>query len=283
METATTTNTVSKTSTIMGHLVEMRDRLMRSVVAIVIATGFALVFSKQIFDILTFKSVYTKPIFDFVVTNFRLTPPPTVTLIAIEMTENFTIYFQVCLFAGIIVAMPYLLYEAVAFVTPALTDKERKYFFLILPWVLMMFIIGVIFAYFILIPPALTFLMNFGTEIAPTQIRIGNYVSVVTRLLLAIGLVFELPVLLTFLQRIGTVSPAWLAKQRKWAIILAFIAGGFVTPTPDPVNQSLVSIPLYLLYEMSIWLGKLVYKKKAPERLKVVHPGVEQPRPGILS
>ena len=262
METATTANTLSKSTTIMGHLVEMRDRLMRSVVAIVITTAVALVFSKQIFDILTFKSAFTKPTFDFLVNNLHLTAPPVVNLIAIEMTENFTVYFQVCLFAGIISAMPYLLYEAVSFVTPALTDKEKKYFFIILPWVLMMFIFGVIFAYFILLPPALTFLINFNTDIAPTQIRIGNYVSVVTRLLLAIGLVFELPVLLTFLQRIGVVSPTWLAKQRKWAIVLAFVAGGFVTPTPDPVNQSLVSIPLYLLYEMSIWLGKLVYRKK---------------------
>ncbi len=263
METATTANTVSKTTTIMGHLVEMRDRLMRSVVAIVITTVVAFIFSKQIFDILTFKSVYTKSIFDFVVNTWHLTAPPTINLIAIEMTENFTVYFQVCLFAGIIAAIPYLLFEVVSFVTPALTDKEKRYFFIIFPWVLLMFIIGVIFAYFILLPPALTFLINFGSDIAPAQIRIGNYISVVTRLLLAIGLVFELPVLLTFLQRIGVVSPQMLAKQRKWAVVLAFVVGGFLTPTPDPVNQSLVSIPLYLLYEMSIWLGKLVYRKKA--------------------
>lgn len=263
---ATTVNTLSGKSTIMGHLVEMRDRLMRSVIAIVITTAIAFVFSKQIFDLLTFKSTYAKPIFDFVVNTWHLTAPPTVQLIAIEMTENFTTYFQVCLFAGIIAAMPYLLYEVVAFVTPALTSKEKRYFFIILPWVLMMFIIGVVFAYFILLPPALTFLINFGTDIAPTQIRIGNYISVVTRLLLAIGGVFELPVLLTFLQRIGVVSPQMLAKQRKWAVVLAFVVGGFLTPTPDPVNQSLVSIPLYLLYEMSIWLGRLVYKKKVPAK-----------------
>lgn len=263
METATMANPVNtKSATIMGHLVEMRDRLMRSVIAIVITTAASFVFSKQIFDILTFKSAYPKPVFEFLSNKFHLTAPPVVNLIAIEMTENFTVYFQVCLFAGITMAVPYILYETVSFVTPALTDKEKKYFFIILPWVLLMFIIGVLFAYFILLPPALTFLINFNTDIAPTQIRIGNYISVVTRLLLAIGAVFELPVLLTFLQRIGVVSPQQLAKQRKWAVVLAFVVGGFVTPTPDPVNQSLVSIPLYLLYEMSIWLGRLVYRKK---------------------
>jgi sec-independent protein translocase protein TatC len=264
METATAARpTTEHGTTIMGHLVEMRDRMMRSAVAVVVATILALIFSKPIFDILTFRSAYTKPIFDFIVNTWHLTPPPVVNLVAIEMTENFTIYFQVCLFTGIIVATPYILYEAIMFVTPALTDKEKRYFFIILPWVLMMFIIGVVFAYFILLPPALTFLMNFGTDIAKSEIRIGNYISVVSRLLLTIGLVFELPVLLTFLQKIRVISPSWLAKQRKWAIVLAFVIGGLVTPTPDPINQTLVSVPLYLLYEMSIWLGKLVYQKKS--------------------
>lgn len=263
METATrVTRTGEKNATIMGHLVEMRDRMMRGAVAVVITFVLALIFSKQIFDILTFRSAYTQPIFDFLVNQWHLSAPPAINLIAIEMTENFTIYFQVCLFAGIILAVPYLLYELVMFITPALTDKEKRYFFIILPWVLMMFLVGVVFAYFILLPPALTFLIGFGSEIAITEIRVGNYVSVVARLLLAIGLVFELPVLLTFLQKLRIVSPAVLAKQRKWALVLAFIVGGFITPTPDPINQLLVSVPLYLLYELSIWLGKLVYKKK---------------------
>jgi sec-independent protein translocase protein TatC len=253
-----------KSSSIMDHLVEMRDRMMRSAIAVVITTIVALIFSKPIFDILTFRSQYTKPVFDFIVNRLHLTPPPTVHLVAMEMTENFTVYFQVCLFSGIILAIPYVLYEAIMFITPALTDKERRYFFIILPWVLMMFLIGVVFAYFILLPPALTFLMGFGADIATTQIRVGNYVSVVSRLLLAVGLSFELPVLLTFLQRLGVIKPQWLAKQRKWAIVLAFVLGGIITPTPDPINQSLVSVPLYLLYEMSIWLGKLVVKKKTP-------------------
>lgn len=263
METATTVSqTGEKNATIMGHLAEMRDRMVRSALAVLAATILALIFSKPIFDLMTFRSPYTKKIFDFIANDLHLSPPPNVNLIAIEMTENFTTYFQVCLFSGIIIAIPYLLYEAVMFITPALTDKEKRYFFLILPWVLMMFLVGIVFAYFFLLPPALQFLMGFATDIAVTEIRIGNYVSVVARLLLAIGLVFELPVLLTFLQKLRIISPAVLAKQRKWALILAFVVGGLVTPTPDPFNQSMVSIPLYLLYETSIWLGKLVYKKK---------------------
>src|ERR1035437_7472801 len=123
MERATTARPTEHNATIMGHLVEMSDRLMRSAIAVGITTILALIFSKPIFDIITFRSAYTKPIFDFLVNNWPLPPPPTVNLVAIEMTENFTIYFQVCLFTGIIVAIPYLLYEAIMFITPALTYK----------------------------------------------------------------------------------------------------------------------------------------------------------------
>jgi len=253
------------TSSILGHLAELRDRLVRGTIAVAITTVLALIFNNQLFALLTFKSELTRPVFDYIVNTLHLTAPPVVQLYAIEMTENFGVFMKVGLIGGIIVAIPYLIYEMVMFIAPALTAKERRYVYLILPWVAMMFIVGVIFAYFILLPPAISFLLNFGTDIAATQIRVENYVSVVSRLLLAVGLVFELPVLITFLARIGVVSPKWLGDNRKWAIIIAFVVGGLITPTPDPVNQSLVSVPLYVLYEVSIWLAKLVYKKrKAP-------------------
>lgn len=248
--------------TILGHLVELRDRLTRSVIAIAITTALAFVFANQIFDLITFKSEFTRPVFDFLVGKLHLSPSPSIYLIATELTERFGVYMKVCLVAGIILAMPYLLYELVMFVSPALTAKEKRYVYIIFPWVSLMFIVGVIFAYFILLPPAITFLLNFGNDIATAQIRIENYISVVTRLLLAVGLIFELPVMITFLARIGVVSPKWLAEKRKFAFILAFVVGGIITPTFDPVNQSLVSIPLILLYEISIWLAKLVYRKK---------------------
>ncbi len=125
-----------------------------------------------------------------------------------------------------------------------------------------MFLGGVVFGYFILIPPAMRFLLTFGSDIAMPQIKIGNYISIVTRLLLAIGLVFEMPVVTTFLARIGIVKPEWLASKRKMAIVVAFVVAAIITPTYDPINQSLVAVPLIVLYEMSIWLAKLVYRRK---------------------
>lgn len=233
-----------KKMTFLGHLLELKARLIKSVIAVAITTTISFVFAKQIFAIL-------------------IRPTGGIDLIYIEMTEMLGTYMKVCLASGIILAMPYLIYHFVMFVSPALSPREKKYVYVVLPWIGLMFIGGVVFGYFVLIPPAVKFLVNFGSDIATPQIKIGNYISVVTRLLLAIGLVFELPVVSTFLARIGVISYRWLASKRKVAIIFAFILAAIITPTFDPVNQTLVAVPLIVLYEMSIWLAKLVQKKEA--------------------
>jgi sec-independent protein translocase protein TatC len=107
------------------------------------------------------------------------------------------------------------------------------------------------------------FLLNFGSDIASPYIRIGNYITLVTRLLLVIGIVFEIPVVTTFLSRLGIVTPQWLAGKRKWAFIGAFILAAIITPTMDPINQSLVAVPLVVLYEISIILSRIVYRRRA--------------------
>ena len=233
-----------KRLSILGHLTELRKRLTRSVIAVVITTIIAFIFYQKIFDILIY-------------------PAGDINLIFVEMTEMIGTVMRVCLISGVILAIPYLTYEFIMFVAPALTPKEKRYVYLILPWISLMFAGGVVFGYFILIPPATRFLITFGSDIATPQIKIGNYVSVVTRLLLAIGLVFEMPVVTTFLARLGVVSSQWLASKRKMAIILAFVLAAIITPTFDPINQSLVAVPLVILYELSIWLARLVQKKKA--------------------
>ncbi len=233
-----------KKMTLLGHLLELKARLIKSVIAVAITTTISFVFAKQIFAIL-------------------IRPTGGIDLIYIEMTEMLGTYMKVCLASGIILAMPYLIYHFVMFVSPALSPREKKYVYVVLPWIVLMFIGGVVFGYFVLIPPAVKFLVTFGSDIATPQIKIGNYISVVTRLLLAMGLVFELPVVSTFLARIGVISYRWLASKRKAAIIFAFILAAIITPTFDPVNQTLVAVPLIVLYEMSIWLAKLVQKKEA--------------------
>ncbi len=232
-----------KKLSVLGHLDELRKRLIGSVIAVVITSLISFIFYKQIFNILIF-------------------PAQDINLIFIEMTEMIGTIMRVCLVSGIILAMPYLTYQLIMFVSPALTRKEKKYVYLILPWIVLMFAAGVTFGYFILIPPATKFLITFGSDIATPQIKIGNYISIVTRLLLAIGLVFEMPVVTTFLARLGVITPKWLSDKRKIAIIFAFILAAIITPTIDPINQCLIAAPLIVLYEMSIWLAKLVHKKE---------------------
>jgi len=239
--------------TVLSHLLELRNRLIKSVIAVVIASIISFIFAEHIFNIL-------------------ILPAEGIELIYIEMTEMIGTYMRVCLVSGLILTMPYLIYHGIMFVSPALTRKEKKYVYLILPWIALMFLGGVAFGYFILVPPATKFLLTFGSDIATPQIKVGNYIAIVTRLLLAIGLVFEMPVVTTFLSRIGIIKPQWLSSKRKMAIILAFILAAIITPTFDPINQSLVAVPLIILYEISIWLSKLVYKKETGEVTEVTTP-----------
>lgn len=238
----------------MSHLIELRQRLIRSVLALVIATIIAFIFARHIFD-------------------FLIAPAPDdISLIYTELTGFIGPYMKVSLAAGIVIAMPVLVYQGIMFISPALTRREKKYIYLALPWITLMFLAGVAFAYYILLPPATDFLLNFqgwspfetnGSDIARPEIKIDNYISIVTRVLIAVGAVFETPVIITFLARLGIVKPATLSRMRRWAIVVAFILAAIITPTFDPINQSLVAIPLIILYEMSIWLAKIAYRRRA--------------------
>lgn len=232
-----------KKLSVLGHLRELRQRLMKSVIAVIITTAVAFIFADQIFAIL-------------------VAPAGGTPLIFVELTEMFTTYFKVCLIAGTVLAMPVIMYHFMMFITPALKPAERRAMYLALPWIMLMFALGVIFAYFVLLPRGLEFLFGFGSEIAVPQIRIGNYVTIVARFLLAMGLVFEVPVVLTFLARVGLVTSKKLAQKRRVSIIIVFVVAAIITPTVDPVNQSLVALPLLGLYEMSIWLAKVAERRR---------------------
>jgi sec-independent protein translocase protein TatC len=230
----------------MLHLREMRDRVLRSVIAIIIAGVISFIFTPQIIEILQARAPAD--------TNFQ----------AIELVENLTVYIKVALAGAIIIAMPFLVYQLFGFISPAMTRKEKGYILKILPFIVFMFMAGVAFAYYIALPPALAFLTNFMQDVAETAPRISDYINVVTRLLVSVGLVFETPVIIMFLARMGIVSPQWLAKRRKMWIVLAFVLSAFITPTIDPIVQTVIALPLIILLELSIILARLVYKKNEP-------------------
>ena len=238
-----------KQMTFSSHLTELRQRLIKCVIALVITTIICFIppVSKRIFDFLI------DPAPDFIREH----------LIYVEMTGMLATYFKVALMGGLVLAMPILVYQVIMFVSPALTRREKKYVYLALPWITLMFIAGFAFGYFVAVPPAANFLLTFMTDVARPEIKIDSYISIVTRFLVAIGIVFETPVIITFLARLGIVKPETLSKRRRWAIVLAFILAAIITPTFDPINQSIVAMPLIILYEMSIWLAKIAYRRRA--------------------
>jgi sec-independent protein translocase protein TatC len=227
----------------MEHLKELRNRILYSAISVALGLVVGMIFGNQILELL-------------------ILPAGKIDLVVLTLIENVSVYFKVSLMSGVIVAMPFLVYQLFAFVAPGLTPKERRLIFTILPAITFMFLAGVAFAYFLALPQALNFLYNFNSGIAKPMISLDNYISFVTRILLVIGLVFETPLIIMVLAKLGVVSPQWLAARRKWWVIIAFVIAAIVTPTPDPLNQSIVAIPLILLLELGILLARLVYKKR---------------------
>jgi len=228
--------------TLIGHLGELRVRLTWSAVAVAVGVAVCFIFRNWIFAILQAPASYLE---------FQ----------AIDMTENMNAIMQVCFIGGIIIAMPVLIYHGIMFVAPALSRQEKKGVFIIIPWITIMFLGGVVFGYFMLAPWTVWFLSTFGSDFATTFPRISTYIGFLTKLLLLVGLVFEMPVLATFLARIGILKPQWLSSKRGLAIIICFVAAAIITP-PDPITQLLLAIPLILLYEMSIILARVAYRRK---------------------
>lgn len=174
----------------------------------------------------------------------------------ISPTEGFTTYMRVSLFSGIAMSMPIILYEIYAYIDPALRPKERRFLLTLGPFVLLLFVGGMAFCYYLLLPNAINFLFTFGSDVFDAAPRASEYVSFVTTFILGVGLVFEMPVIIFAITSIGLVKREWLAKQRRYVVLIVFIVGAVITPTPDPFNQTLVAVPMYLLFELGLLLSR---------------------------
>jgi sec-independent protein translocase protein TatC len=249
MSSGTAAQERDKELSLVQHLGELRDRLMVTAIALVATTAIAFFFGTQLIRILII------PIDCTFIPAFTCHEPPT-TLISLSPTENFATYFRVALFAGFALAMPVILYEIYAYVDPALLPKERRFIrFMGLP-VIGLFIAGMLFCYFVLLPNAIKFLINFGDEVIKNQLRAADYISFVTIFILGMGLIFEVPVAIFALVKIHVITRQSLAKQRRYAVLVAFVIAAVITPTPDPFNQTLVAIPMYLLFELGLFVAR---------------------------
>lgn len=224
--------------TIFEHLEEFRDRLIKSVIALLVATLVSLIFTSRFLKILTAPMGNLQPIF-------------------LRPTEMIITYFKIALISGMALAMPVIIYQLVLFILPALKPHERRYLYIVVPGATISFVVGLVFAYFALLPFAIRYLLTFGGDIARAQWTIGEYISFVTTILLWIGLAFETPLVIFFLAKLGIITPAMLSHYRRYAILAIAVIAAVITPTPDPFNMMIVMVPLFLLYETGVLLARL--------------------------
>ena len=232
-----------KVLTILEHLQELRRRLMIAAGALLVCTIASLVFTQQLLRWLT------APARDQVSDS---------AIVFTEPLEYWTTYFQVALAAGVAMSMPIIVYQILAFVGPGLTRQERRWVYPIALGASLSFLAGAAFAYYVELPPALRVLLGFSGDVAEPFIKIGSYINFVTRLMMVTGLIFELPLVVMGLAKLGVVSSRRLIGWWRYALILAFVVAAIVTPSIDPVTQSLVAGPIIVLYFTGIVLAKLV-------------------------
>jgi Twin arginine targeting (Tat) protein translocase TatC len=230
------------------HLIELRKRIFRIVIILLIGFGACYYYKDLIFDIIT------KPLTRVL--------PKNGYLIYTGLTEAFFVYMKLAFFASLIITSPFILYQIWKFISPGLLLKEKKY---VVPFVLsstLLFMGGVLFGYFIVLPPAFEFFVSFNNQYLQAMISFGDYLSLFVTFLLGFGLSFELPIFIFFLAKLGIVNAKMLSKQRRYAILIIFIVAAILTPSPDALSQILMAIPLMFLYEISIFVAKFAEKKK---------------------
>ena len=242
--------------TLIEHLSELRRRVFISLAALIVGAMVAFFFWTDIVELLKRPAQ-------------EVNDGQGVVLIATQVTELLSTSVKVSLVAGFVLALPVILYQLVRFVAPGLTTSERRYLFLFMPGALLAFCCGLAFAYFVLTPRALPFLLNFGGGVADPLIKISNLVDVMLRLLFWMGLAFETPVIMYLLGQLGIVSSRMFGRFRKYWVVIAFTLGAIITPTFDPLNQTLVAAPLLVLYEVGIFLAWLAGRSRQRARQKM--------------
>jgi len=239
-----------------AHLEELRRRLIVCFIAVGIGFVLSYGFKEKLFHILT------RPLMGVMQAGEKL--------IFTGLPEAFFTYLKVAFLSGIILATPIIFYEFWMFVAPGLYEKEKRLLVPIVSLSTVFFVGGAFFGYFIVFPYGFQFFLGFASDIVKPLPSMREYLSFASKLLLAFGLVFELPLIITFLAKLGIVSVPFLKKNRKYALLLFFIAAAILTP-PDVVTQIMMALPLMVLYEISIIGARIFGKKKTIEDDKENH------------
>ncbi|AOQ24005.1 twin-arginine translocase subunit TatC [Neomoorella thermoacetica] len=235
-----------KSMTLTEHLEALRRVLLVSIIALVIATiAVYFGFREQLLALILrpMKDLGIKPVF--------ITP-----------WEAFFTTIKICFVAAIFLALPVILWEVWSFVLPALHSHERRLVYMLMPASIILFVGGVVFGYLVVFPAAVRFLLVTASEGFMPFITISRYFGFLSMFVLPFGAVFQLPLIIMLLTHLGLVTPRFLAKNRKYAVLIIFIVAAVVTPTPDMVSQTLMALPMVVLYEASIWISYLVRRKR---------------------
>jgi sec-independent protein translocase protein TatC len=246
----TLAKTVTDPGSLIEHLDALRGHLLRMIVFFFIMTAIAVYFNKQILEFMT------KPVGGIQ------------DVIAIDVTEPLSTVMKTSLLAGFVLALPYIALEFYLFIAPGLNPRDRIFGLAAIPSVLILFVMGMAFAYTIMLPTAVPFLLNIGGVTA--QIRLSSIVGFVTRVLFWIGLSFEFPFVIFILAKLGIVNARMLAQNWRIAVIATAFVAALVTPTIDPVNMAIVMVPLIVLYFLSIglaWLAQRGRPNPSPEKV----------------
>jgi len=235
----------------LEHLEDLRTRLFRAFISIFVAVIPAYIFSKEIFRFLA------RPLTQFL---------PEGELLAFRtLTEPFMLYIKVSFLAALFVVSPYVFYQLWKFIAPGLYQKEKKYVIPFVSFTTIFFLGGAAFAYYVAYPFACKFFLDLGSDFKP-MITVNDFFGLTIKMLLGIGLVFEMPVLILFLSKMGLVTSRWMVKNFKYAFLVIVIVAAVITPSPDMVNQMILAVPMLILYCLGILVAFIFGKERKARR-----------------
>ena len=239
---------------LLEHLIELKDHLVRIAIALVVCSAGTFVLAKKILEWLllpmnAYEGQYS--------------------IIATRPTTTIGLFMKISLFSGGIVAMPYIVYQLLHFIIPGLTGREKRALIWIIPGATIFFLTGAAFAYFVMVPAAIPFLLGFWSDLIEQNWMVDEYIPFVTGLVIRVGVSFETPLIMAFLSRLGVVTAKQLLSVWKFAVVGIAILAAFITPTPDPFNMGLVMAPLTSLYFFGILLARIAQPKKVKTETEV--------------
>ena len=241
---------MSQAMPLREHFRELRSRLIVCLAALLVGSAVCFYFYEELLNLLTEPALRAAE------------GEVEVEIIYTEVTELLGTTVRVSLLGGFVLALPVILYHGIRFVAPGLTPRERRMLFAFLPAALLAFVGGMAFGYFVMIPPALRFLLTFGGDVAVPLIRVSNLVNIMIRLLFWLGVSFETPLVMYALATLGVVRAQGFARFRRLWLVAAFVIAAAITPTIDPLNQAIVAGPLIALYEVGVLLARLAGRRR---------------------